>query len=432
MLFGNGSATTTIDQAERDALVARCVDAWCGDGVQRVLLVPPDHTRLNSFAGPIAATMYRLLSQRGVAVDVLPALGTHKAMSAEKLRLMFGESIPLDRFLVHRWDEGLKELGVIGGAEIDALSEGRLSRAGLADDMTVAVNPALVSVAYDVVVSIGQVVPHEVIGLANYTKNLMIGVGGKPVIDRSHFLGAVYGMERIMGQADTPVRRLLNAAFDRFVRPRANVQFVLTVVQDVPGSGATLRGFYAGEDDATFAAAAELSKVVNFDALDEEIQTCVVYLDPHEFTSTWLGMKALYRTRMAMADGGRLIVLAPGLEEFGENPRTDPLIRKYGYFGTEHTLELLRTQDDLRSELSVAAHLIHGSSEGRFGVTYAAGDAVSASDVRGVGLDWMRYDETVRRYDPTRLSAGWNDVAGERVFFVPNPALGLWAAKQRL
>ncbi|MEM1446657.1 MAG: lactate racemase domain-containing protein [Planctomycetota bacterium] len=432
MLFGQGEAAAVIDDAQRDALVERCLEAWAGDGVERVLLIPPDHTRLNSFAGPITATMYQRLTSRGVAVDVLPALGTHKAMSPDKLRLMFGESIPLDRFVVHRWDEGLEHLGDIDGAEIDALSEGRLGRAGITEDMPVAVNPALVSDAYDLVVSIGQVVPHEVIGMANYTKNLMIGVGGKPVIDRSHFLGAVYGMERMMGRADTPVRTLLNAAFDRYVRPRANVQFVLTVVEDVPGSGATMRGFYAGDDDATFQAAAELSKTVNFDVVDEPIETCVVYLDPEEFTSTWLGMKAVYRTRMAMADGGRLIVLAPGLEEFGENPRTDPLIRKYGYHGTEHTLDLLRNHDDLRGEVSVAAHLIHGSSEGRFSVTYATGDAVSEADVRGVGVDWTRYDDAVQTYDPAKLSAGWNDVAGQRVFFVPNPALGLWALRGRV
>ncbi|MEM8784075.1 MAG: lactate racemase domain-containing protein [Planctomycetota bacterium] len=432
MLLGEGAASHTIDDAQRDALVERCLDAWASDEVKRVLLVPPDHTRLNSFAGPITATMYALLTRRGVAVDVLPALGTHKAMTPEKLRMMFGESIPLERFLVHRWDEGLEQLGTIDGGEVDALSEGRLGRAGITEDMPIAVNPRLVSDAYGLVVSIGQVVPHEVIGMANYTKNLMIGVGGKPVIDRSHFLGAVYGMERIMGRADTPVRTLLNAAFDRFVRPRANVRFVLTVVEDLPGDGATLRGFYAGDDDATFRAAADLSKVVNFDTVDEPIETCVVYLDPEEFTSTWLGMKAVYRTRMAMADGGRLIVLAPGLEEFGENPRTDPLIRKYGYRGTERTLDLLAEHDDLRSETSVAAHLIHGSSEGRFGVTYATGDAVSEADVRGVGIDWMRYGDAVQTYDPEKLSAGWNDVAGKRVFFVPNPALGLWALRGRV
>ncbi|MEM8495881.1 MAG: lactate racemase domain-containing protein [Planctomycetota bacterium] len=432
MLFGQGATKDTIDDAQRDALVERCLEAWAGDGVKRVLLIPPDHTRLNSFAGPITATMYERLTSLGVAVDVLPALGTHKAMSPDKLRLMFGETIPLDRFLVHRWDEGLEHLGQIDAEEVDALSEGRLGRAGITDDMPVAVNPALVSDAYDLVVSIGQVVPHEVIGMANYTKNLMIGVGGKPVIDRSHFLGAVYGMERMMGRADTPVRTLLNAAFDRFVRPKANVKFVLTVVEDVPGRGATLRGFYAGDDSEAFNTAAELSKAVNFDTVDEPIETCVVYLDPEEFTSTWLGMKALYRTRMAMADGGRLIVLAPGLEEFGENPRTDPLIRKYGYHGTEHTLDLLRNNDDLRTEVSVAAHLIHGSSEGRFEVTYATGDAVSEADVRGVGLDWMRYDDAVQTYDPEAMSPGWNDVAGERLFFVPNPALGLWALRGRV
>ncbi len=436
MLLGTGSAATVIDDAALDAHVAALAQSY-GEGAKRVLLIPPDHTRLNSFAGPIAAKFYALFAERGIHVDVLPALGTHKAMSADKLRLMFGDAIPAERFLVHRWDEGLLELGVIPGADIDALSEGRLSKANLDDDMTVALNPAVLEGGYDKVISIGQVVPHEVIGMANYTKNLMIGVGGKPVIDRSHFLGAVYGMERIMGRTESPVRTLLNRAFDEFVRPRAklngvDIQFVLTVVEDVPGKGAVMRGIYAGDDHDTFATAAELARTVNFDTVDEEIEHCVVYLDPEEFESTWLGDKAIYRTRMAMADGGKLTVLAPGLKEFGENPRTDPLIRKYGYHGTEHTLQLLAQHEELRNELSVAAHLIHGSTEGRFDVTYCCGEGVTEDEVRGVGYGYARDDETIKLYDPAKMNAGWNEVNGEKVFYIPNPALGLWAAAGRV
>jgi hypothetical protein len=82
--------------------------------------------------------------------------------------------------------------------------------------------------------------------------------------------------------------------------------------------------------------------------------------------STWLGNKAVYRTRMAMADGGELIILAPGVKEFGEDHEIDRLIRKYGYRGTPATLAAVKANEELRNNLSAAAHLIHGSSEGRF------------------------------------------------------------------
>jgi hypothetical protein len=273
-------------------------------------------------------------------------------------------------------------------------------------------------------------VPHEVIGMANYNKNILVGTGGREGINRSHYLGAVYGMERIMGRAVNPVRNVLNYASDHFLR-----HLPIVYVQTVVGRGAdgtlAVRGLFIGDDVECFNRAAELSLKVNFEMLDEPIKKAVVYLDPAEFHSTWLGNKAIYRTRMALADNAELIVLAPGVKEFGEDKTIDSLIRKYGYRGTPATLKAVEDNPDLANDLSAAAHLIHGSSEGRFTITWCPGH-LSKEEVEGVGFNYGDLNAMLARYDPQKLSHGANHVGGEEVFFIANPGLGLWAHRSRL
>jgi len=198
------------------------------------------------------------------------------------------------------------------------------------------------------------------------------------------------------------------------------------------GSGMIMRGLYVGDDMETFTLGARLSQKVNFDLLDQPLRKVLVYLDPHEFKSTWLGNKAVYRTRMAMADGGELIVLAPGLKEFGEDSEIDRLIRKYGYQGTPKTLAAVKANDELRNSLSAAAHLIHGSSEGRFHIIYCPGPGVSQEAIRSVGFESGDLNATLKRYDPEKLKDGPNRLPdGEEIFYISNPALGLWALKRQ-
>jgi nickel-dependent lactate racemase len=273
------------------------------------------------------------------------------------------------------------------------------------------------------------VVPHEVIGMANYNKNILIGTGGREGINRSHYLAAVYGMERIMGRADNPVRRVLNYAADHFLR-QMPIVYVQTVVGRAADGGLATRGLYVGDDAECFRLAAELSLQVNFEMLDEPLRKAVVYLDPHEFHSTWLGNKAVYRTRMALADGAELIVLAPAVKEFGEDRTIDALIRKYGYHGTPATLEAVEKNGDLAADLSAAAHLIHGSSEGRFTITWCPGH-LTREEIEGVGFRHGDLATMLRKYDPAKLTHGFNTVDGEEIFFVANPGLGLWAHRDR-
>jgi nickel-dependent lactate racemase len=279
------------------------------------------------------------------------------------------------------------------------------------------------------ILSIGQVVPHEVVGMAGYNKNVFVGTGGVMGIHRSHFLGAVYGMERMMGRADTPVRRVLNYASEHFAQGLPIV-YVLTVVSKNAAGKLVINGLFIGDDVECFERAAELSLKVNFVMMDREIKKAVVFLDPHEFKSTWLGNKSVYRTRMALADNAELIVLAPGVHEFGEDPTIDKLIRRYGYCGTPATLEAVKNDPALAGNLSAAAHLIHGSSEGRFRIRYCPG-GLTRAEIEGAHYEYGDLKEYCAKYNPATLADGWNVVDGEEIFYISNPGLGLWAYKGR-
>ncbi len=422
--FARGGVSDSITTAEKREALTQALKV-IGRPLRKVLVIPPDHTRLNSNAGELTRLLYEMLSPRA-EVDIMPALGTHSAMNPAQLRLMFGDRIPAVRFKVHDWRKGVRHVGDVSGKLLHQWS------GGLVDyDVRVEVNKQLFA-GYDLILSVGQIVPHEVVGIANYTKNIVVGTGGSDMINKSHFLGAAYGMEQIMGRAENPVRRLFNYAADTFLH-NLPIVYVLTVMEkDKAGDGMLMRGLYVGDDMETFALGARLSQKVNFDLLDRPLRKVLVHLDPHEFKSTWLGNKAVYRTRMAMADGGDLIVLAPGLKEFGEDPEIDRLIRKYGYRGTPATLKAVKANAELRDNLSAAAHLIHGSSEGRFQITYCPGPDVSHEEIRSVGFEAADLKEVTKRYRVDKLKDGVNKLPnGEEVFYISNPALGLWALKSQ-
>jgi hypothetical protein len=415
-----GSVDTDLSPRQLKDLLAESL-AKLGQR-NKVLAVPPDQSREHSRAGQLTGYAFDYYGDRLKAV--LPALGTHTAMRPDQIEHMFGH-VPQDLFRVHNWRTDIETLSEVPAEFIHEQSEGKLNYAWPAQ-----VNKLISQGGFDLVLSIGQVVPHEVIGMANYNKNILVGTGGREGINRSHYLGAVYGMERIMGRAVNPVRNVLNYASDRFLR-HLPIVYVLTVVGRGTSGGLAVRGLFIGDDVECFNRAAELSLKVNFEMLDEPIKKAVVYLDPAEFHSTWLGNKAIYRTRMALADNAELIVLAPGVKEFGEDKTIDSLIRKYGYRGTPATLKAVEDNPDLANDLSAAAHLIHGSSEGRFTITWCPGH-LSKEEVEGVGFNYGDLNAMLARYDPQKLSHGANHVGGEEVFFIANPGLGLWAHRSRL
>jgi nickel-dependent lactate racemase len=388
---------------------------------RKVLAVPPDGSRFHSRAGELTQYAHAYYGDR--LGCVLPALGTHTAMTPAALTRMFGD-IPQRLFAVHNWRTDVVTLGELPASFIAEQSGGLLDYTWPAQ-----VNRMIPQGGFDLVLSIGQVVPHEVIGLANYNKNILIGTAGPLSIHRSHYLGAVVGMERIMGRMDNPVRRVLNRAADEFLKD-IPIVYVLTVIGFNRSCELVVRGLFVGDDLECFRLASELSVQCNIILLDRPIRKAVVYLDPEEFHSTWLGNKAIYRTRMALADGAELIVLASGVKQFGEDPTIDRMIRKYGYYGTPATLEKVRNNPELAEELSTAAHLIHSSSEGRFSITYCPG-SLSREETEGVGFRYADLASTIARYDPAKLHDGYNTIDGEEVFFISHPALGLWASSAK-
>jgi nickel-dependent lactate racemase len=415
-----GSIDTDLSGPQLKELLAESL-AKLGER-NRVLAVPPDQSRAHSRAGELTSYAWEYYGDRLKAV--LPALGTHTAMRPQQIARIFGD-VPLDLFRVHNWRTDVETLGEVPAEFIREQSEGKLGYAWPAQ-----VNRLIARGGFDLILSIGQVVPHEVIGMANYNKNILVGAGGREGINRSHYLGAVYGMERIMGRAQNPVRNVLNYASDHFLR-HLPIVYVLTVAGRKEDGRLAVRGLFIGDDIECFNRAAELSLKVNFEMLEGPIRKAVVYLDSEEFHSTWIGNKAIYRTRMALADGAELIILAPGVKEFGEDKEIDALIRKYGYRGTEATLDAVASHADIAQDLSAAAHLIHGSSEGRFRITWCPGQ-LSKEEVEGVGFDYGDLHKMIARYDPRKLQHGYNQVEGEAVFFIANPGLGLWAHRGRL
>ncbi|MCK5812117.1 MAG: DUF2088 domain-containing protein [Clostridiales bacterium] len=390
--------------------------------LKKVLLVPPDLTRFYSMAGKITKIYYDLLINDCV-VDILPALGTHEKMTKEECTIMFGD-IPYEKFIVHDWKNDVVKIGEVPADYVFEVSKGLVNKA-----FDVEINKLLIDKSYDLIISIGQVVPHEVVGMANYSKNIIVGCGGSNMINQSHMLGALYGMERMMGKDYTPVRKVFDYAQTHFLG-NMPLFYVLTVTTQNQDS-ADIHGLYIGNTREAFSKAVRLSQEKNLTYLDKAPKKVVVYLDEKEFKSTWLGNKAVYRTRMAIADEGELIILAPSVKKFGEDLEIDRLIRKYGYIGREKALELVDTKKDIKENLSVAAHLIHGSSDGRFTITYAV-DKMTREEIEGVGYKYANYFETIKRYNPKTLVDGINIMDdGEEIFYISNPALGLWAERKK-
>lgn len=385
--------------------------------VRKVLAVPPDHTRMDSQAGPIMHAALKLLGKK--LTDVMPALGTHSAMNEEELTKMYGD-FPRDLIRVHHYRTDVDTLGFVESDFVREVTEGYYDRPWPAQ-----VNKMISQGDHDLILSIGQVVPHEVIGMANYTKNIFVGTGGSDGIDGSHYLSALYGMERVMGRCETPLRKILNRAADLFLTHRP-VVYVLTVVESTPDQGPVVRGLYVGDDHSVFTTAGELAAQVNCFRIPEAPKKMVVWMDPSKYKKTWVANKAIYRTRMAIATGGKLVVIAPGVEKFGEHEDVDSLIRRYGYRTTPQVMELVAKNPDLAANLSTAAHLIHGSTEERFEVEYCPGK-LTREEIESVGYGYGESKTAMEEYRIDECQDGWNTSrSGERYYFIRNPGLGLW------
>lgn len=415
-----GGKDSIITSKEKKALLQEAL-LKLGGVPKKILVIPPDITRLHSNAGELTRILYDLWdSGNGQVFDILPAIGTHAPMTDDQITEMYGE-LPKAVYHKHNWRSDLFTFGEVPSEFIRDVSDGKLDYS-----IPVSINRRIVEGEYELILSVGQVIPHEVIGIANGFKNVLVGTGGVEMINKTHFLGAVDGMEKLMGRTGTSVRRVLNYAHSYYLK-QLGIVYVMSVMDVDMDGNRVMRGLYIGDDAQTFEIAAELSRNVNMTFLDEPLSKAVVYLDPREFRSTWLGNKAIYRTRMAMADNGELIIIAPGLREFGEDAEIDRLIRKYGYRGTPATLKAVDENTELRDNFSAAAHLIHGSTEGRFNVIYAT-EHLTQTEIESVGYEWAPLGKVLAQYDPETLVDGFNDGG---FFYISEPGQGLWALRSR-
>ena len=415
LYFSRGGKNLTLGM--QDFLEAISTTLEKLPAVRKVLAVPPDHTRMDSQAGPIMHAALKVLGKK--LTDVMPALGTHSAMNEEELTKMYGD-FPRDLIRVHHYRTDVDTLGYVESDFVREVTEGYYDKPWPAQ-----VNKMISQGDHDLILSIGQVVPHEVIGMANYTKNIFVGTGGSDGIDGSHYLSALYGMERVMGRCETPLRKILNRAADLFLTHRP-VVYVLKVVESTPDRGPVVRGLYVGDDHSVFYTAGELAAQVNCFRIPEAPKKMVVWMDPSKYKKTWVANKAIYRTRMAIATGGKLVVIAPGVEKFGEHEDVDSLIRRYGYRTTPQVMDLVAKNPDLAANLSTAAHLIHGSTEERFEVEYCPGK-LTREEIESVGYGYGESKTAIAEYRIDESQDGWNTSrSGERFYFIRNPGLGLW------
>ena len=416
-----------LSRAEVDVLALRLLDearGRIGKELRRVLLLPPDLTRAHSGSGKITETLYNALAPH-CDVHVIPTLGQHAPHTREQNLWVFG-SIPNERIHIHDWIEGVTSVGVIP-AELVSKSTGGVA----VWDIPVDLNRSLLNEKWELIINIGHVVPHEVLGFANHNKNYFIGLGGKETICTSHLAAAIYGIENNLGKLITPLRSCFNWAEQEFLGRLPDVYFQV-VMKRSPDNRLVTCGVYVGDDLETYLMAARASKKENITIVEKPIAKAVAVMQADEFHSTWVANKAVYRTRMALADGADLLIIAPGLQRFGEQDSVDSLIRKYGYRGTPETLKQYKENSDLRELAHAAAHLIHGSSEGRFTISYAPGH-LTKNEIEQVNYRYVPLREALAKYPPAQMKEGWNIMPdGEEVFFISTPSSGLWATQSRL
>ncbi len=414
-----------IDEKQIETFVDNFIAKYITGSVKKLLIVPPDYTRSYSRSGIITKLLYDKLHST-VDIKIMPAVGTHMAMSDKEIDTMYCPNIPKSLFLVHNFRENNVKLGTIAKEEVSKMCDGLFE-----EDIDVEVDRELVEGDYDLVVSVGQVVPHESVGFANYTKNIFVGCGGRAMINKTHLLGAVCGMEKALGQDHAPARKVYDYTEANFADKMLPIVYMLTVVSS---SGDKLLGLFetpVGERTG-FTNAVALSKECNVTYVDKVQKKVVVYLDKDKYKTTWLGNKSIYRTRMMIETGGEIVIIAPGVHMFGEGEEVDAMIRKIGYRGREHILNYINNATEESSYMEMAAgHLIRGSSEGRFSVSYATND-LTKEEIELVGYNYLAMDEAMAKYQPEKLVDGFNTLAdGEEVYFVSNPALGLWVSADK-
>jgi nickel-dependent lactate racemase len=371
---------------------------------ERVLAIIPDKTRDDNTHQlfPIAT---EFLTKRGVAsFDALVAQGTHPPMSAAQKLSKIGNTDFRGALFDHCWDDPdeLITLGELSAEMVHELTDGLINHA-----VPVSINKLLAPGIYDTVLVFGATVPHEVAGFAGGAKYFFPGVAGPELTHITHWLGALAGIENIIGRVDTPTRRLIEAAAELIP---ARIISLNTVVSRNDGELVTY-ALFAGDIKDAFRRAAEVSRQVHIRYTGRKYKRVVALLDPH-YDELWVGGKASYKLGAIIEEGGELIIYAPHLTKLSETHGA--LIEKYGYAPLESVRDMLGVSQELRENLCIAAHLAHVAYAGRldhsgkvvprYKITMASG--LDEDTCRRVNLGYLNYrmfDYEAMRSDPDTL-----------------------------
>lgn len=351
-VYGGTAAGIGAESLVRQAIDRAAAGNWTG---RRVLVIVPDATR-TAPVGMAFRALFDRVGTEAAAFDVMIALGTHPPMSEDAIRARL-EMTPEERtgryskvrFLNHAWDDPaqLASLGTIPSAEIDALTEGRFAM-----DVPVTVNRAVFD--YDRLFIIGPVFPHEVVGFSGGNKYLFPGISGPEVLNFFHWLGAVITNPKIIGNKWTPVRKVVDRAAALVPTPRTAICMVVA-----PSGG--LEGVFAGQTEAAWSQAADLSAKVHVTLKERPFHT-VLSCAPPMYDEVWVGGKCMYKLEPVVADGGELIIYGPHIRDISRTH--DASIRRIGY----HTRDYFLAQwDRFKNEpWGTLAHASHVKGIGTY------------------------------------------------------------------
>ncbi len=309
--LGDPDHTLTSDDVRRLLMEGLPPADWAN---QRVLVIVPDNTRSGPI-GPVFAQLHELMTSGAQAggqtvaqIDVLIALGTHMALSREQMAHRL--DVPVDeletrypgvRIFNHEWEkeETFVSLGEISADEIEELSNGLLR-----ETVDVRINKLVLE--YDLVLILGPVFPHEVVGFSGGNKYFFPGVSGPEVINFTHWLGAVMTSYEIIGSGYTPVRAVIDRAASLIPTPSRCVALVVT--------GDDLAGLYVGTPKEAWEAASQLSAQVHVRYLEHPVKR-VLSIMPPLYDDIWTAAKGMYKLEPVVAEGGEVVIYAPHIDE---------------------------------------------------------------------------------------------------------------------
>jgi nickel-dependent lactate racemase len=342
-----------LSEQQIESIISNAFDAWRMYG-KRILFIIPDNSRTAPI-DTIFRIMYDRLHERTPTVDFLIALGTHPPLSEDAIYRRVGitkderyRDFPKARFFNHHWDdpEHLTTIGTLSRIEVEKLSEGRLSA-----EVPVSINRMVQQ--YEVLVVIGPVFPHEVVGFSGGNKYLFPGISGPEILNFFHWLGALITNRKVIGKKHTPVRAVVDSAAGLIPVERK----CFALVTESEG----LTGMFAGTPEEAWEQAADLSAQKHIKYVDRPFRR-VLAQAPEMYEDLWTGGKCMYKLEPVVADGGELIIYAPHITEISVTH--GKMLEQVGY----HVRDFFVKQWDKYKDFpgGILAHSTHVKGAGEF------------------------------------------------------------------